>query len=70
MAIGGAEPHARRVSEAENVLFGKAPLVDVFAEAGEAAAAAIDPMEDVNNTAAYRRGLVRALTRRALEAAE
>lgn len=70
VAIGGAETHARRVSEAESVLLGKVPRADLFAEAGEAAAAAIDPMEDTNNTAAYRRRLVRALTRRALEASE
>jgi len=70
LAIGGAEPHARRVSEAELVLRGRAPSTDVFAEAGEAAAAAIDPMEDINNTAAYRRRLVRTLVQRALENAE
>jgi carbon-monoxide dehydrogenase medium subunit len=70
VAIGGAESHARRVSEAENALLGRIPSREIFVEAGEAAAAAIDPMEDINNTAAYRRGLVRALTRRALEAAE
>jgi aerobic carbon-monoxide dehydrogenase medium subunit len=67
LAIGGAESHARRMTEAEDALRGRAPGADVFAEAGEAAAAAIDPMEDVNNTAVYRRGLVRTLVRRALE---
>jgi len=70
VAIGGAEPHARRLAEAEKVLRGREPSAEAFVEAGEAASAAIDPMEDINNTAAYRRGLVRALTRRALEAAE
>jgi len=69
VAIGGAEAHARRIAEAEDVLRGRVPGSEVFAEAGEAAAAAIDPMEDINNTAAYRRSLARALTRRALEAA-
>jgi carbon-monoxide dehydrogenase medium subunit len=42
----------------------------VFGEAGEAAAAAIDPLEDINNTAAYRRSLVRTLVERALESAQ
>lgn len=69
VALGGAEPHARRMVEAEAVLAGQRPGADVFARAGEVAAAASDPMEDVNNTAAYRRGLVRTLVERALEQA-
>jgi len=32
-------------------------------------AAAVDPMEDINNSAEYRRDLVRAMVRRALEQA-
>jgi carbon-monoxide dehydrogenase medium subunit len=67
LAVGGAEPHARRLAEAEDVLRGRAPGTEVFAEAAAAAAAAVDPMEDINNTAAYRRGLVRTLAQRALE---
>ncbi|HML13803.1 MAG TPA: FAD binding domain-containing protein, partial [Xanthobacteraceae bacterium] len=69
VAIGGAEARARRVPEAEAVLCGRAPQAGVFAQAGEAAAAAVDPLEDLNNTATYRRGLVRTLTERALESA-
>jgi carbon-monoxide dehydrogenase medium subunit len=46
------------------------PSTAVFAAAAEAAAVAVDPMEDFNNTAAYRRGLVRTLTQRALERAQ
>jgi carbon-monoxide dehydrogenase medium subunit len=69
VALGGAEPHARRMVEAEAVLAGQRPGAEVFARAGEVAAAASDPMEDVNNTAAYRRGLVRTLVARALEQA-
>jgi aerobic carbon-monoxide dehydrogenase medium subunit len=67
LAIGGAESHPRRITEAEDALQGRAPGADVFAAAGEAAAGAINPMEDINNTAVYRRGLVRTLVRRALE---
>src|SRR5262249_61922816 len=61
VAIGGAEARARRVPQAEAVLRGRAPGPEVFANAGAAAAAAIDPLEDINNTAAYRRSLVRTL---------
>lgn len=70
VAIGGAESHPRRVSQAEEALRGQAPGPAAFVAAAEAAAVAVDPMEDFNNTAAYRRGLVRTLTRRALENAE
>jgi carbon-monoxide dehydrogenase medium subunit len=70
VAIGGAESHARRVPQAEQALRGRAPGAAVFAKAGEAAAAAIDPLEDINNTAAYRRSLVRTLVERALESAQ
>jgi carbon-monoxide dehydrogenase medium subunit len=70
VAIGGAEAQARRVPQAEQALRGHTPGADVFAKAGEAAAAAIDPLEDINNTAAYRRSLVRTLVERALESAQ
>jgi carbon-monoxide dehydrogenase medium subunit len=70
VAVGGVEPHARRVPQAENVLVGRAPRTDVFVEAAEAAAAAIDPLQDINNNEAYRRGLVHTLIQRALESAE
>lgn len=67
VGIGGAEDRARRVPEAEAVLNGRAPAQALFVAAGEAAAEAVDPLEDVQTTAAYRRDLVRAVTRRALE---
>jgi carbon-monoxide dehydrogenase medium subunit len=70
VAIGGAESHARRVPQAEEALRGQTPGAAVFAKAGEAAATAIDPLEDINNTAAYRRSLVRTLLERALESAQ
>jgi carbon-monoxide dehydrogenase medium subunit len=37
--------------------------------AAEAAAAAVDPLEDATTSAEYRRDLVRTVTRRALEQA-
>lgn len=69
VGLGGAESHARRMTEAEDMLRGKAPGVDVFAQAAEIAAAACDPIEDINNTIVYRRGLVRTVVQRALESA-
>ena len=69
VGIGGAEPNARRIAEAEAALNGKPPSADAFNAAGEAAAAAIDPLEDIHTSAEYRRDLVRAMTRRALDSA-
>jgi carbon-monoxide dehydrogenase medium subunit len=67
VGIGGAEANPRRISEAEALLNGKAPGTEVFRAAAEAAADAIDPLEDIQTTGEYRRDLVRAVTRRALE---
>jgi carbon-monoxide dehydrogenase medium subunit len=69
VAVGGAEPNPRRIAEAESALNGKAPGADAFRTAAEAAAAAVDPMEDATTNAEYRRDLVLAVTRRALERA-
>jgi aerobic carbon-monoxide dehydrogenase medium subunit len=67
LAVGGAEPHARRIADAEQALAGRAPTAESFADAAERAAAAVDPMEDAQTTAEYRRDLVRTVARRALE---
>ena len=55
--------------QAEAALAGKAPGDAVFRAAAEAAAKAIDPLEDHQTDADYRRDLVRAVVRRALEQA-
>ena len=68
VGVGGAESHPRRVIAAEQVLVGQNPNDQVFCDAAEAAAAAIDPLEDARTSADYRRDLVRAVVRRALEA--
>jgi carbon-monoxide dehydrogenase medium subunit len=67
VGIGGAEASPRRIGEAEAVLNGRPPGIEVFRAAAEAAADAIDPLEDHQTTGEYRRDLVRAVTRRALE---
>ncbi|MBX9758084.1 MAG: FAD binding domain-containing protein [Beijerinckiaceae bacterium] len=69
VSIGGAEAFPRRIAEAERALDGAAPASIAFANAAEAAAQAVDPLEDATTDAAYRRHVVRAVTRRALEKA-
>jgi aerobic carbon-monoxide dehydrogenase medium subunit len=69
VAVGGAEPNPRRIAEAERALEGAAPGDKAFRAAAEAATAAVDPMEDITTSADFRRDLVLAVTRRALERA-
>ena len=69
VGVGGAEGRPRRIGEAEAALAGKPPSREVFSAAGDAAAAAVDPMEDLQANAKYRRDLVRTVVRRALERA-
>jgi carbon-monoxide dehydrogenase medium subunit len=69
VGVGGAEATARRIPAAEAALAGKVPGPEAFRAAAKAAAAVIDPLEDHNTNADYRRDLVRTLTRRALERA-
>ena len=67
VGVGGAEDRPRRITEAEAALAGQSPGDDAFRAAAEAAAAAIDPMEDHATNAQYRRDLTATLVRRALE---
>jgi carbon-monoxide dehydrogenase medium subunit len=69
LAVGGAEVNPRRIAEAERALAGMAPGDKAFRAAAVAATAAIDPMEDITTSAEFRRDLVLAVTRRALERA-
>jgi aerobic carbon-monoxide dehydrogenase medium subunit len=69
LAVGAAEVKPRRIAEAERALAGAAPGDTAFRAAATAATAAIDPMEDIINSAEFRRDLVLAVTRRALERA-
>ena len=67
VGVGGAEPSPRRIAEAETALNGQTPGDAAFRAAAEAAASAIEPLEDHQTTGEYRRDLVRAVVRRALE---
>jgi len=69
LALGGVEVNPRRMAEAERALTGAAPGDQAFRAAAQAAMAAVDPMEDIINTAEFRRDLVLAVARRALERA-
>ena len=69
VGLGGAEGRPRRIAQAEAVLAGQKPGEDIFRAAAEAAADAIDPLEDVHADAEFRLDLVRAVTRRALQRA-
>ena len=67
VGVGGAEARPRRIPEAEAELNGHTPGEMAFRTAAVAAANAIDPLEDHQTNAEYRRDLVRAVVRRALE---
>ena len=69
IAIGGAEATPRRITEAERVLIGRPPNLGTFQAAAHAARKAVDPLDDENISADYRRGLVRTMVLRALERA-
>jgi aerobic carbon-monoxide dehydrogenase medium subunit len=69
VGVGGAEAYPRHIPAAEQLLAGRTPGADAFKAASEAASAAIDPLTDAQTSAEYRRDLVAAVTRRALERA-
>ena len=67
VGVGGAEASPRRIAEAEAALNGQSPGDAAFRAAALAASDAVDPLEDHQTNAEYRRDLVRAVVRRALE---
>jgi aerobic carbon-monoxide dehydrogenase medium subunit len=69
LALGGVEVNPRRIATAERVLAGAVPGDQAFRAAAKAAMEAVDPMEDIINSAEFRRDLVLAVARRALERA-
>jgi carbon-monoxide dehydrogenase medium subunit len=69
IGIGGARDVPVRAGEAEQALVGR-PLDDAsIADAADAAARSIRPLEDIHASLEYRRDLIRAMTRRALAGA-
>jgi carbon-monoxide dehydrogenase medium subunit len=66
IAVCGVGPRAARLRDVERSLTGRPANEESFGATADAAAASVNPQEDVNASAAYRRDLVRALTRRAL----
>ena len=56
-------------TQVADVIRGQTPSEELFAEAGRAAAAAADPIDDQRGTAAYKRHLAGELTARALRTA-
>jgi carbon-monoxide dehydrogenase medium subunit len=68
IGVGGAEARPRRLADAEQILNGQPPSPELFRAAADCAADLVDPMEDIQADAGYRRDLVRVVVRRALEA--
>ena len=69
IGLGGVEAHPVRIKAAEDLLLGEEPSDALFRAAAEAAATLVDPLEDSQADAAYRRDLTRVAVRRALEQA-
>jgi CO/xanthine dehydrogenase FAD-binding subunit len=61
LALGAVAPTVIRAFEAEEVLEGQVPTAEVLVSAGEAAAAAARPIDDVRASAAYRREVCKAI---------
>lgn len=69
IALGSVAPTPVRAPSGEKVLVGEKPTEALFAEAGKAAVADTSPIDDFRASAAYKRDMVKVLTRRALSQA-
>jgi carbon-monoxide dehydrogenase medium subunit len=69
VGVFGVGDHAHRLAAAEAALNGQAVNEAMCVKVGEAAAAEVDPQEDIHASAAYRRALTGTLCERALLAA-
>lgn len=69
IGLNGAADRPVRATEAERLLAGKAADPATLGAAAEAAAAASDPLDEVFESGAYRKEMVRVYVRRALEEA-
>ena len=68
IGVIGVGDRARRLPKAEAALNGKAVDEALAVKVGEAAAAEVDPQDDIHASAAYRRALTGTLAERALKA--
>ena len=66
VVVGAVSARPVRVREAEASVRGEAPSAAMIAQVAGAAAAAVDPVEDLRGTADYKRRLTEVLTRRLL----
>ena len=66
VGLGGAADRPSRIAVAEQLLVGSDGGDEARRAAGDAAASAIEPLEDVQANAEYRRDLVRAMINRAV----
>jgi len=66
IGLGNVIDRPIRSAEAEAALVGEKPDGTAFEAAASAAAGSVEPHEDMNSDAAYKRDLVRAMVRRAL----
>lgn len=69
IALTGVGSRNIKVTDAEQLLVGGEPTDELFAEAGERAAAASDPRTDVRGSAEYKRSVVSTFVRRGLNQA-
>jgi len=69
LALTAVNPVNTKVPAAEQLVQGKPPSDELFAEAGELAAQASEPRTDVRGSAEWKRNVVRVFTRRAMAAA-
>lgn len=69
VALTAVVPRNTKATAAEQALVGNRPSDDLFAEAGELAAQASEPRDDVRGSAEWKRNVVRVFTQRALTAA-
>ena len=69
IALGSVGVTPIRATEAEAVLRGQPLKAEAFAEAGEKAKGAVDPVSDFRGSAAYKKDMAAVFVRRALEKA-
>jgi carbon-monoxide dehydrogenase medium subunit len=65
----GVADTALRIQRAEEILIGRDPSAEGFAESAEIVGKSIDPASDVHGSSEFRKHVTKVLTRRALESA-